>query len=266
MPARNLLDSNRIQSQLNFKHDYELIILDKVKSTQSYLQAYTTQKHYCFCLAHSQSHGQGQRAQPWHSPPGQNIYLSFKALSSKPPNQLQGISQAIALAVLDALKQWLPTKHWQLKWPNDIFYDSKKIAGILIETRPAPHGHEVIIGIGANINMTQAHQADIDQLWTSLKRQTKENYDLNEVAANIMNHCVSAFETFNGYGLAPFLDRWHRYDCLLNQQITVQQGRNSLSGIAQGINSVGALQLQQKPATPAISISTGSVLTAIADL
>ena len=107
--------------------------------------------------SHSQTAGKGQFGRQWESPPGLNLYLSLILYPSfLAANRQFLLSQAMALAVSDAIKACIPSQNIDLKWPNDIYINQHKTAGILIQnTLSGPHIQSSIIGIGLNINQTE---------------------------------------------------------------------------------------------------------------
>lgn len=127
-------------------------------------------------IAGHQTEGKGQRGNKWLAEPNENLLVSYLL---KPQNQLAMnqfyLSKAIAIGILEGLQKWakntllekLPLK---IKWPNDLYLEEKKIAGILIENNfQAGQWNFSIVGIGININQTK-----FDNLRaSSLKKWTK---------------------------------------------------------------------------------------------
>ena len=120
----NNLDKSTILK--NLKTDIDLIVLETVASTNTYLQDLKPQV-ITACLAEKQTSGRGQFERNWQSPSG-NIYLSLAYPFTKAKN-LTGLSLVAGLAVCDAVEQCCQlNQHLQVKWPNDIIADTKKIS------------------------------------------------------------------------------------------------------------------------------------------
>jgi BirA family transcriptional regulator, biotin operon repressor / biotin---[acetyl-CoA-carboxylase] ligase len=148
------------------------------------------------CLAEKQTHGRGRMHKKWHSPFGQNIYLSITWFFPTRFSSINDLSIRIGKALTQALITMGIDKNITLKWPNDILYQNKKLAGILIDTIfKKNQGILAIIGIGLNVNMSQQAGIDIDQAWTSLADITNTFWDRNQIAATIIEHVIDACST-----------------------------------------------------------------------
>ncbi len=169
--------------------------IDEVESTNNYAMALAQQgfdKHGAAWFAHTQTGGKGQRGKQWHSASGQNIILSV-LLNMKwlPVSRQFYLSIAIALAVRDFFFNYTK-KNITIKWPNDIYYNDRKAAGILIEN--IIRGNEwqwAIAGIGANIN--QIYFDDDLPNPVSLKQITVENYDVVALAKELCKKMQQRF-------------------------------------------------------------------------
>ncbi len=103
-------------------------------------------------LADRQSAGRGRRGRSWHSPPGQNIYLSLGWNFQRADGALTPLPLAVAVAAVRAMRR-AGLHSPGIKWPNDIQVGGKKLAGILVELRnPGPGQALAVIGIGVNVS------------------------------------------------------------------------------------------------------------------
>ena len=128
-----------------------------------------------------QTSGKGQGRNVWESEAGKNLLFSIALDMSyhKAENQFV-LTQMVSVAMINVLKNYLPEEHLYIKWPNDIYFKNKKIAGILIknEIKGMMLGTS-IIGIGLNVN-----QEDFDENLSnpiSMKMITGKDYDLEEI-------------------------------------------------------------------------------------
>ena len=195
------------------------------------------------CLAESQTAGRGRQGKTWVSPFASSIYMSIYRRFSGGYQTISGLSLVIGLAVADALDE-LGVKDVQLKWPNDIYVNMQKIAGILIEIEGAV-GDEVdsIIGIGVNVSLP-ADVSGIDQAFTDCNTHTLAPISRNELVALLLKFLNIHLDTFIVYGLVPFMDRWHSKDAFYHKAVKLLAGQSVIEGIGMGINETGAILLQ----------------------
>jgi BirA family biotin operon repressor/biotin-[acetyl-CoA-carboxylase] ligase len=167
-------------------HDKKLIHLQEIDSTNEYakslIKEFTYVSEGTTIVAKNQLHGRGQMGSSWESNPGQNltfsVIISPKILISE---QFQ-ISKIVALALVDFISR-LSIKNVFIKWPNDIYINEKKIAGILIENILKNNKIEhTIVGIGLNVNQVDFTTKNA----TSLQLITSQAYDLNILLANFL--------------------------------------------------------------------------------
>lgn len=237
-----LLDQITIQQELEHKN-LDLEIFETIKSTNSYFKTYNHDETIKICIAEQQTHGTGRFNRNWHSPFGQNIYLSCLYPFKKDISELAGLSLTVSLAVLKTIQVVQQDSKVSLKWPNDIVYDEKKLAGCLIEISGEAHGtSDAIIGIGVNVNMLQAD--NIPQPWTSLQQIFGRYIDRNVLITNLINTLLKYLDKFATYGLKPFLNEWNQYNCLLHKTITLKHNDATTQGTVIGINTHGHLLLE----------------------
>lgn len=197
------------------------------------------------CLAEQQTAGRGRRGRQWISPFGNNIYFSLLWEFPMGPAQLSGLSLAAGLSVVRSLET-VGVSEVGLKWPNDIYWRERKLAGLLLEvTGEADGPSSVVLGIGINTGMSAAQGASIDQPWVSLREITGgNNISRNRLAGLVLGNLLQTMSDFERDGLQPLLDEWQRYDLYYNRPVTVQQGNRSINGVHRGIDATGALLLE----------------------
>lgn len=141
--------------------DVQWIKLDEVDSTNNYLRRLDTQddRRMTLVTAEFQSGGRGAGTNRWESAKGENLLFSLRVTpSALPVSRMFVLSEAAALAVRESLNAFLPLAPcplplFSVKWPNDIYFEDSKVAGILIENDL--QGSKVrssVIGIGINVN------------------------------------------------------------------------------------------------------------------
>lgn len=132
------------------------IALDITDSTNRYAKALPSNesKELTLVTAEFQEAGRGAGTNKWESEQGKNLLFSLIAYPQRlQANQMFALSEVTALAIRDALSSYTPG--FQIKWPNDIYYNDKKISGMLIENDlRGKWVHRSIIGVGVDINQT----------------------------------------------------------------------------------------------------------------
>ncbi len=168
---------------------------DSLSSTNTHLMELLSKfKPFDECtviLADEQTAGRGQQAAHWESNKAENLTFSLNLYPSFLEVEKQfDISKVISLAILDCIQQKLKNKV-QIKWPNDLYVNNKKIAGILIESVIMNNALKyVVVGIGLNVQ--QAKFSDNNPHATSLKLESGQNHErlelLNELIEYIQHY------------------------------------------------------------------------------
>ncbi|AJC50590.1 biotin--[acetyl-CoA-carboxylase] ligase [Coxiella endosymbiont of Amblyomma americanum] len=222
--------------------------MEYTDSTNTYLKILPYTDRPVICIAEMQKKGRGQFFRTWHSPFGQNIYLSLRYLFKKNMRKLEGLSLVCGLAVCRTIEMicHLPSPIF-IKWPNDIICEHKKLAGILIEIKPRITGlHSAIIGIGLNTNMTDDVKRKISQNWTSLINLTACYQNRNKLCSILIDNLIHYLEDFKQHHFGPFFQNlWKTKDYLFNKQLHLMQSRKrNFFGVGAGINDQGNLILK----------------------
>lgn len=199
-----------------------------------------------FCLAEQQTAGKGRRGRQWVSPFGSNCYLSLLWRFEEGPASLSGLSLAIGVAVIRALKDQ-GIYNVGLKWPNDIFYQKQKLGGILLEVSGESNGPcSAVIGLGLNLHIPTSAASEIDQDWTDLNKIADDSIKLsrNKLLASLMDEILQVCKDFTQKTFPAYSSEWRSYDCMQGQLVDVFIGRQSISGVIKGIDNEGLLLLQ----------------------
>lgn len=173
---------------------WKTIALDEVDSTNNYLRNLQVEDSVPITLvtAEFQTSGRGQRGNSWESERGMNLVFSLLVHPQLPVGHIFSLSEACALAIRDALSAF--TEGVEVKWPNDIYWHEKKIAGILIETTlTGKRIEDGIIGVGVNINQQEFFSDAPNPV--SLRQITGEEHDREAVLGQIMDQFVANMST-----------------------------------------------------------------------
>lgn len=226
----------KIISQLD-----SLQVFSEVTSTNDILwqKAQTGISGTAVCLAEMQTAGRGRRGDQWVSPASGNIYLSLmRSLNIEAVRN--GLSIAIGITLINTL-QAEGIEGLQLKWPNDVLYKRRKLAGILVESRYGSQNY-VTIGIGLNLSLPDNLQTAIPQPVISLEQLCDPLPCRNQLAAKIIQNMIETLELFSHRGLSDFLPLWPQYDALHNQAINIISENGQITALACGINEQGELR------------------------
>lgn len=221
----------------------QLLIFDELNSTNDYLLEYAqTHTENAVCLAERQTAGRGRFERRWISPPGANLYFSLLWHFPKTLSFL-GLNLVVGCAIVEAISSVLSMEGLQLKWPNDVLWQAKKLAGVLIEI---VNGKTTVIGIGINIHMPAAAAEDIQKPWSDLRMATGQVISRSVLTSALLNHLVTHLQRFATEGAGYLVDDWYRYDILRGLSVRVQLPDEVVCGIAQGVNAQGQLILRDE--------------------
>ena len=209
-------------------------------------------------LVEGQSGGRGRRGRTWRSPLAANLYLSLARRYAGGLARLGGLSLAAGVAVAEALRSLGVAV--QLKWPNDLVVDGRKLGGLLVEgggehARPA----RAVVGLGLNVCMPPAASRGIDQPWTDLATVAPAAAaSRNALAATLLSWLLPALEQFDREGLEPFRERYAAFDALRDREVAVIGAGDALHGVASGLADDGGLRVRM-PNGEVRSVHAGEV-------
>ena len=192
--------------------------------------------------AEHQLSGRGRMGRAWHADIGGALTFSLLWRLVQGASGLGGLSLAAGVALMRALAQ-VGAKDTQLKWPNDVVWQGRKVAGMLLEMQGDALGPStVVIGIGINIRLSDALEKRIDQPVADLETVCGRALDRNAVLGAILGELVPALVQFGERGFAPMREEWERYHAHQGREVTVRwPSGDTQSGVARGVADDGAL-------------------------
>jgi BirA family biotin operon repressor/biotin-[acetyl-CoA-carboxylase] ligase len=220
------------------------IHFDTIDSTNTWTKknAATLDPNQLTCVtALEQTAGRGRFFRKWLSPKGQNIYATlYFCLPCECP-YIINLGQILSLSSIAVLKKkgFSP----QIKWPNDILLDGKKVAGILSETVFSEDRIGAILGIGINVNMSQELLETIEQPATSLAQLSGQTWTLEQILEPVLKQFLKDLDTLLTNGFEPFRPGYEKLLAYKGETIACNDGLKMIKGICHSINSDGRLNL-----------------------
>ena len=200
-------------------------------------------------FAEAQTEGRGRRGKRWISPFGTNLYMSIYWRLDQGMSAAMGLSLALGTAVAQVISDF-GVPNVELKLPNDLLVDGKKISGILVELEGQALGvAHAIIGIGVNLTMPSQWQQEIDQPWTDISHHLGASFSRNQLAAMLLVKCRECLAEYELNGLTSFIARWQQFDRLQGQPVRIIMGNREIDGIAAGIDETGAILVTRNGTT-----------------
>jgi BirA family biotin operon repressor/biotin-[acetyl-CoA-carboxylase] ligase len=238
---------NQLTSQLK-SQPVNVEVHPIIDSTNSELmrriQAKTALESGTVIVAEMQQAGRGRRGRVWQSPFGANLYYSYFWRLDDGLQAAMGVSIAVGLAVYDTIKA-LYDIELELKWPNDIYLNKQKLAGVLVELDGQPQGPcQLVLGIGINLQMPQSFSQHIDQAWTDLSQHTQQ-LDKNELVASLTYHLENRLDQYRKSGLQTMHEQWNSLNAFAGECVELNTGHRSWRGICEGIDPQGGIRIRQ---------------------
>lgn len=227
----------------------QLSLLESTASTNNEVMRLlaTGAKTPLACITRLQPEGKGRRGRSWSGTSPDNFYGSLGFRPSLPPRQIGLLTIWTGLRICRRLAEEtkLPIR---LKWPNDLYLNDRKIAGILAEsTLETDRITSLVIGIGMNVNITEeAFPLDLRETATSLRVEAGQKFCLATITAQIIDEVLGAVtDCVTGIDEDRLADDWEEFACYLGQPVTIlSSGDETSTGILYGIDRAGSLLLR----------------------
>lgn len=222
--------------------------LDSTSQALIRLSAEGKSIHGLACFAEKQTAGRGRRGRIWQSPFASNLYFSIGWRIQGGVAAVEGLSLAVGVVLCETLES-VGIEGVQLKWPNDLLFDGKKLGGILLEINGDAAGDcDLVLGIGLNVRMSRESGLDIDQAWTDL-HEIKHLQALpvlpnrSQLAARLLFHLLTLLAKYEQAGFSAWREAWLQRNAHQNKNIELLMGAKKIQGRMQGVNETGALLL-----------------------
>jgi BirA family transcriptional regulator, biotin operon repressor / biotin---[acetyl-CoA-carboxylase] ligase len=242
--AIELLDKNLVLNAIGEQRAwFSLQILDEVASTNTYLMQQKGAAHASCVAAHIQTHGKGRRGRAWVSQLGASLTFSLLWRFQCGAAALSGLSLAVGVALIRALNS-LGVNDAQLKWPNDVLIDGKKLAGILIELQGDLEGPSAaVIGVGFNLHLPKNVLASIDQ--PAIDLASTKKIDQNVLLGTLLKHLADVLSSFETVGFIGLRDEWLRYHAYENKPVRMLlPNGTAVQGVVRNVADDGILLVE----------------------
>jgi BirA family biotin operon repressor/biotin-[acetyl-CoA-carboxylase] ligase len=197
----------------------------------------------------AQAEGRGRQGRSWVAPP--ETALLFSTILRPPLDVLPLLPLLAALAVAGGIEVSTGAVP-DLKWPNDVLLNGKKLAGILLERSGGP---DVVLGVGLNVNQSGG---DLPEGGTSVAIELGHEFDREALLAAILNDLGNAYERADREGVGWIVPGWRSRSSMLGEPVAFHRDGAQIRGIAEDISDDGALRVRLEDGSR-ISIVAGEV-------
>lgn len=226
----------------NLNAEIECFVFDSIPSTSDYLLSLEFAKNPQVCIASAQTAGKGQYHRQWLSRQNGSILFSIRRVF-RVNRSLSGLSLAMGIAVIDTLKQH-NIGGLKLKWPNDVYFENKKLAGILLENLVKGEWQSVVVGLGLNVDLAEDFSCPTP--WIDLQRISTTPIGQLALTADLIKRMQKYLSIFATQGFAAFYSKWAALDYLLGKAVKYTDKTQSFNGVCAGVSSQGFLLLETK--------------------
>ena len=198
-------------------------------------------------VTEEQTAGKGRRGRSWLAPGKTNLLFSILLRPALSPNRVFSLTMALALAALEAIEG--ETGLWcMIKWPNDLYVGSRKLAGILTEFAGKDRQVDwVVLGLGLNVNWCPEEGKGGSRFSaTSIFAETQEKFARNGLLVQILKQFESHHERLLSGGGDDLYRKWNEYSLVLGKEVVIESEERRISGKAVRIDENGALILEDE--------------------
>lgn len=242
-----MLDESRLKRDLNGNGSvFDKILIDSVVTSTNDRAGEQLSMGYrrVLCLAESQQAGRGRRGRQWVSLPGFSFCGTIGWTFDVGMAALEGLSLAIGVALAEALSV-IGLPQVELKWPNDLVLEGKKLGGVLIEMSGDINGPcKALIGIGINVYLPERVRQSINQPVADIYSTLGMMPDRHELACAVVREVTNVLNEFSNLGFRAWRERWQARDALLGRSVMVSGLSSPVYGIECGVTANGALIIQ----------------------
>ena len=248
----DVLGESEIKSRLHTRWAGQtLYYYDEIDSTNTQIKRLAEEDapHGPLAVADYQSIGEGRRGRAWDSPHGSAIYMSILFRPEIRPDRASMLTLVIGLSVTQAIRSNLGLQA-QIKWPNDVVLNGKKLVGILTEMSAQMNYIEYLVtGIGINANLREFPE-ELEDKATSLQKEIGHKVNRSALIAECMEKIEENYEIFvKTQDLSGLMAAYQEALVNQDQQVRVLEPGHEYTGVARGINAMGELLVEKEDGT-----------------
>ena len=235
---------NRIHTKLIAKR---IFAFETLGSTNDFAKrlAQKAERNGTLVLTNEQTKGRGRQGRSWYAPRNSGLWFSIILEPVQPTDKFGIVSLLAAVAVAKTIEQ-TTSLNPDLKWPNDVLINSKKVSGILIESqfsnnRPV----SLILGFGLNINQKHGDfPEEIREIATSLREQTKHGIDRVSLLIKLLHNLEHLYFEFNDGNSNLIIKAWEERCSFLGKYVSVKQSGGEIGGRFENLDEYGRMVLR----------------------
>lgn len=236
---------------------FEIIHFDEIESTNTFaLNNLDNLKDRQVIIANKQTCGKGRLGRKWISDIEGNVYLSIVLKPSQiynPEMPLANLTQYMSVILCRTFNDYGISA--QIKWPNDILIDGKKISGLLSELKiQGTNLKGFVLGVGVNLNLSEQHLLEINQPATALSLLLNKQINRDEFIQNMLNKFFNELESFMDNGFIFIKNEYISRSGFLGNDVVINSLNHKICGIAEAINNDGSLLLNSNGAKKIITM------------
>lgn len=245
--APDIFSAEEIETRVHTKViGRRVLFFDELESTNVYCKQHGEElENGTLVVAEAQDAGKGSRGRGWQSPGGVAIYMSVLLKPDIPPMHAPRLTLVMALSVVRALRGM--GIEAQIKWPNDVVINGKKLVGILTEmSSEVDYIHHVVIGVGINV-LTPYFPEEIAQRATSLYIETGRRYSRAALTAAVMDCFEKDYEAFlQTEDLSQLLEQYRQFSATIGRDVRILARGNEYTAKALDVDKDGQLLVEKE--------------------
>ncbi len=189
-------------------------------------------------LSKTQTKGRGRKDRKWFSPEG-GLWFSVIIYPDLEPDRAMLVTMATSAAIVEGILRYC-NKESQIKWPNDVLIDKKKVAGVLTELHAEKGRLEyMVVGVGVNVNNRLPEE--LHETATSIKREIDSEIETESLFKNILRVMDELYRTLIAGEYEEIRERWLAHTNMIGKKIKIHEFDSVRTGVVKGIDKSGGL-------------------------
>jgi BirA family biotin operon repressor/biotin-[acetyl-CoA-carboxylase] ligase len=229
-------------------------------STNSYLTelAKGGEPEGALAITEKQTRGKGRLGRQWHSPSGVNLLFSTLFRPPLSIDRVFSLTMLTTVSLVDAVREMTGLRAL-IKWPNDIYCNNKKMAGILTEFSADTRGIEyVVVGTGLNVNWDMRDRPELEHVATSLMKEVGHPISRIALLSHILEKLERNYKRLLRGEDGPIRDRWNTHSMVIGKEVLIDPEGKAKRAKATGIDRNGSLLIEEEGGRPS-SVVCGDV-------